>query len=735
MMRIILFLFLITGMFETLLAQQPTQKEIQAQMKQIKLETKQQIADLEKQISEAKKSNEDPETIKELEDQLVTMKKMAGVVDKAFAMNTKRPATIDAPFSIITAYNSPFITIVKQKIAAPAEAQAKDRLLWYKGKKLNDSTLVTTKARVIRYSKKRNMVIVQPDEKNDSIFMRMVKNLGKSRQWSNTYVNKVAVVKNGFFDYPLVMMAMKEFDLIEQGFNKFADNTINLPGIGTNLMAARTPLPSAGGLGAFINNEIISADSLDPDAWLKQVHQELLNLMNNPPPLDFVIPPKHELDLCYYCDTSVQGKYYRDKAAWGEKFLAYESTLISRGLAIERQFALLSLDISKSGIPDLEQDIDRAAAFAFKRMDQKVDLLKQRYSKDIYRQEIVISAILGLARQKVLLGLSGEDESTPEFDFLKVFDDYIKQEIAAKNYNVVFNYALILGHARQKALLGVIDEGHEMDLVADVTNLNRFALTMELEFQLVWKDTDDKDMMRATGYLSTPQKTYVSLGRKDCKWQLYLYGPDYLTDHTNEEQFEVQLAIKEGVKLVREDENKWVSFPYTGPTDMKTVFPSVRIDFCNKGVQDSALMDVIRYSDTYLGSVSNPVELAKKYTIDMQDYVNKIFGSVTKIESNRDAVITISDEIMSMQQGTAITPTGYSQLDKMQLDYKMLEQQLKMKEKIANATKESASVILFDALNQSPVLIDKDVDMSGDRGYKMEMRKAVVKLKVVHEPL
>ncbi|HYV54020.1 MAG TPA: hypothetical protein VE933_05535, partial [Chitinophagaceae bacterium] len=33
----------------------------------------------------------------------------------------------------------------------PTPAQAKDRLLWYKGKKLNDSMIVTTKGQVVKY--------------------------------------------------------------------------------------------------------------------------------------------------------------------------------------------------------------------------------------------------------------------------------------------------------------------------------------------------------------------------------------------------------------------------------------------------------------------------------------------------------------------------------------------------------------------------------------------------------
>ena len=63
----------------------------------------------------------------------------------------------------------PIIQIkLAQPVKAPTQAQSKDRLLWYKGKKINDSMLITIQAMVVLYSQKRNMVIAQPLEETDS---------------------------------------------------------------------------------------------------------------------------------------------------------------------------------------------------------------------------------------------------------------------------------------------------------------------------------------------------------------------------------------------------------------------------------------------------------------------------------------------------------------------------------------------------------------------------------------
>src|SRR5437773_392142 len=136
-MRFIIVFLLVFLIVKPVWPQQPSKEQIQAQMKQTKLEAQQQITDLEKEIAEAKKNGEDPEAIKELENQLATMKKMMGVVDKAITVNnTNRPETIQTS-SPLPPYKSPFVRIaLKEPVVTPTEAQAKDHLLWYKGKKI-----------------------------------------------------------------------------------------------------------------------------------------------------------------------------------------------------------------------------------------------------------------------------------------------------------------------------------------------------------------------------------------------------------------------------------------------------------------------------------------------------------------------------------------------------------------------------------------------------------------------
>ena len=713
----------------------PSQKQIQSQMKQAKTEAQQQITDMENEIAEAKKRGDDPESIQQMEKNLATLKKMLGVIDNAASVNRNKRPEITAASNTVAPYKSPYIHFFNQAVATPTEAQAKDRLLWYRGKKFDKNTLITTKGRVVRYDRQNNQVLVQYNEKKDTNIIKLIANLKKSRQWTNNYVNREAARKNNFFDYPLVMMTMREFDLIEQDYNRIVNNTIQLPGTGANLMVFTMPayLNETGSTGPNLINEPWVQNSSELD-WLEQTHQELLNLMKNPPPLDFPPPPKHEFDLCYYCDTSRQSQYYKEKSAWSSKFTEYEVKLISTSLSIERQFELLGADINNSAIPNLEADIDKALDLGFKRIDQKVELLKQRYSHDIYRQEAVVTMILSVERQKELLGAANENIGPPDLNFLKEFDQYLEQRIAARDYNVVFNYSMILSHERQKELLGAIDDQNAMDLVEEVWKLNHFALTVNIDFDIQYEPEESKPNLIANGHLSTAQKIYVSLGKAtDCKWQLYKYDPDYGDPTLSQQEtlFKIPLKVNGGIKKVLRDQH-WVTYPYSGPIDLEMNFPIFKISFCPNTGSDSALLDVIRYTqESTLGDAANA------YTTDLLAYLDKILGSIEKTKANQDEVIDISDQMMTIQnQATVDNPTGYAKLDEMQVKYKMNGIQHDFQKNAAQATRVSNAVILFDAQNGSQFLINAKTDTGGQRDLTViKVNSGIIQLKVVLEPL
>src|SRR5690349_10637613 len=116
----------------------PSKTEMQAQMKQTVADARKQREDVRKQIADAKANNSDPESIKQLENQLSSLDLMIEMLDKTSIPDGSHPKTLARSKTIEPTLASPFTPIqnLKRPFQIPKKTEAKDKLLWYKGKKL-----------------------------------------------------------------------------------------------------------------------------------------------------------------------------------------------------------------------------------------------------------------------------------------------------------------------------------------------------------------------------------------------------------------------------------------------------------------------------------------------------------------------------------------------------------------------------------------------------------------------
>ncbi len=752
-MRII-FLLLFACLADQYLAAQvesprkpPTQKQVLTQIKEAKTQAQQTIIDYENEIAEARKNNEDPETIKEMEKNLVTLKKMLGVIDKAETTTNEKPKTIPKTTYTVPKYVSPIVPIhLTQTVAVPTEAQAKDRLLWYKGKKINNNTLVTTTGMVVQYDRQGNRVITQPEKKKDSAFISLVSKLSKIEPLKNDFATKTSRIKNSFLMYPEIIKAYQEFDYIRKRYDNVAKNTIDLPIPDFHASNNFSNSNDESNGGPALNFEKISFES---SIGFEEAYQEFLKLLNNPPSLDFPAPPKRPNDLCL-CDLQIRKNYENEMSNWSEAFWKYEDQLLSNVKKLERYLTDNS-NTDISGMPNIYADLDGGLKLAMTRKEQKVDKLSANWGQDPLREETVIEAIISLKREKQKLGIAGA--SSPAFNGADsysgedYFDKYIKTEMDAKNYNVVFDYSLYLSHEFHKQLLNnsvKVDETAYYKWLERLEAYNRFTLTINMDFELHWGE-GDKTMLKADGVIESAP-VIVSVGRLGCKWQLFITNTDY--ERGNEIDFRIPMTVKNGTKRIKED-NHWVAYPYVGPKDMLMVFPSFRISFC-PGVIDSAIMDVLRYknemfnlqnintsglSSNELGDELN-LDPGKHYTLDMLGYANKMLVSMEKTKENKDQLNEMPNEMISIS-GRSSThlaePTGNSLLDEVQMEYSVNLQQHKIQQRLSEKSKVPTTVVIFDAHNQSDVLIDQPTDIVNDE-LEQHLVRGKLTLKVKHTP-
>lgn len=232
---------------------------------------------------------------------------------------------------------SPILTIsLKAPVVTPTEAQAKDRLLWYSGKKLNDSTLITTKATLVRWSKQRDLVIVQP--KKDA-FAKMAAALGNTQKSKDQLYKKIAEHKTSVMFYPAIMAAFNELDAVTKKYSDALKNTINLPPAVQN--TGYNSLRFKRGGTASVKMHF----SAGIPEYIKRAYRELMSSVKNYPSIDFAAPPATDFGFCLnYCDSSKRETNDDLEAAWQKAFVAYEAGIIETALGIAKQITILHLE-------------------------------------------------------------------------------------------------------------------------------------------------------------------------------------------------------------------------------------------------------------------------------------------------------------------------------------------------------------------------------------------------------
>ena len=670
----------------------PTQKQMNAQLQQAQMEGRRLITDMEKQLADAKANNEDPETIQSLEKQLATLIQMMGTVNKVQATGFEKPKKNLALVDKIPEYKSPIVPIaLKQAVTTPTEAQAKDRLLWYKGKKIDPVTLITTRGMVVRYSRSSNMVIVRPDPIKDSPMVKLVRNLSKTGQRRSQFVSNIAAMKNSFLMYPEIQKAFDEFEILQERYDRVAKNTIDLPAPGTvRVVNYNNPISTRSGP---------SGDGEGPETYvpagLDDLYRQLKTLLEQEPnqPLDFSAPPKRPSDVCL-CDPSIRRQYELDLSQWSIDYCGFEENLLQAAKNIHGHL-VFNPQSSVADMPTMYSDVDRAIRLAVARKDKKNELLIQRYADQPEREETLVLAVLSTEREKQKLGVA--DLNSANVNYLKnmlngnSFPLFIERRIVAKEYNQVLDYSLYLSHEFHKQLLGnpvnVQNTGF-FRWKGFLDKFNKFNMTVNLDFE--YHQVDDKTgdpVLKADGILES-DSVRVSMGRLGCRWQLFITNTNYESD--DEINYRLPFRVKKGLKKMKE-KDQWKNYPYVGPSDMLMVFPSIRLGFCQGGAMDSAIMEPLRYkSEMYNLPNFNPSAVdwevygmenynpAKLYTVDMLFYVNKILLSAEKIEENAaDITATMLD---FSNAGRLTNPTGNSIMDQLQMEYSgNLEQHRKQK--------------------------------------------------------
>jgi len=727
-MRAIICFLVIVLAFTQIIAQspspaektvKPSQKEMQAQLKQAKAEAQEQITSMEKDIAAAKANNEDPESIKQMETQLATLKQIVGGVDKMSTIK-KQPETLAPPKTSEPKYISPFEPIVlKQPVTAPTKEQAKDQLFWYKGKKIDANTLVTTNKTVVRYTRTNNRLTIQTDKPDDTTYYGLLNTLSQTSQIRNDFVIGVGNRLNGFFMYPQIQEAYDDFLSFRERYYDLAKNSIQLS-------ASQEPL------------EVLH-------------HQLVIKMATLPSPKNVPAAPERPNNLCD-CNGNEQRQYKFNLPQWFEAFCHDENGLLYLLEAIY-------LDIQSSGqpgynslsnVPNLKDDIAKAFDLVLERLTQKLqDLTSMYQSSNVKIEDALVLMAMYLNKLNFHTYADIQEPSTRQlkkaahaaFENVKslvtnntVFEKYVEDQKAALNFNAVFEYSLYESHEMNKKALDRSNNVQKNidEWVDKLENYNRFSLSIKLDFDYVIEKDGDVGM-EATNELQSDYRI-VTLGKDDCGWHLSLKDPDYTDRSGNEVPFEIPFNVLGGTKFIK----NIGTFSYTGPAKMNMIYPVFKIDLCPNGSNDSVFLDGLRFSDADLASHKHD-DFGKVYTTDLFQYVNKMFVSSLGAKDNSGAIVSNAFEAMNLGDGMRPPSTGNATLDKLLMEYLGHQKKNKMLQKVTQTTHQGNTVVPFDAQNGNPVIISTTYSLvdpaDPDNAAGIKMKRANITITVTHSPL
>lgn len=733
------FQFLLLAAFSQL----PRGQEMQGISTEEIAEMKKEVTSLEAEIREAEKN--DPGEVETLKTQLSAIKSILAMAEKPAPGNPLKnmPPVKQLPF---VPYSPVTPVVLKQPVIPPTEAQAKDYFFWYKGKKINDSTLVTTRGTVVQYAKKELKLIVQPDKKTDS-FNVIVESLNRTEQEKQVLLAQFDKMKNGFMYYPYIEKSLEIYDDLTRRYGDALNNTIQLPPISNPLASNTESAPESGlalrGPHAQLDadlNEVATNSGDELLAWaLKRMQLARQKLKQLPSIHNFPTPPWRELGYCAICDPSAIRRQFIMDSVWQVAYHAPENEVASILFNLMHTCEVMGLEDS---ISYLRQESHNIADSLLRRMQRKANALLDRFGKDLQLLTVIGAEILRADRKFQLYGMAeyGYDPEilTKFLDLYKeVYEKYYAEQLQVKNHDFVLNIPFHLGVERQLMFFG-LEETPLSEILERAMKYNRFAISLDVDFIFERKSEEGELEFRATGKLASDGKDYAMLVPNSCGYLLKAFGADFVYSNYTGMKFDdvtIAMDVKSGIKTVRDENGTLRNINYSGPATWNLNFPDTHLDFCANNFYDSLFLSTFSGDEAIKAQAMGGMQVIKdKYTVDMGGYATLVW---TREEggSSEDEAMNKANDVMRTMAGFGKQAASADLQAKLKQRYEGYMKMDNARKELQGAINTRKSVILFVAENRTEVVADKYHDSKRKLEDDAELVRGLAHFRLVHEPV
>lgn len=369
-----------------------------------------------------------------------------------------------------------------------------DQLLWYRGKKKNDTTLVTSNGTTVSVNRANNNVEVKiPEKKNP--FQPLIDEFLKSQQRELEAKTILLSGKDALANYPVYLELKKAYEHEKKVFQKITSNQIELPKVDEE-KAIQTLV-----------------DKLLQQCQQKQTEfNEIVDFVKQhkaDKDFNLPVPPDMDYEHCWDCQPEKQELFDKEVDKYIEDFFREESQRIRNLFELERNMMLLGFNEKASFNGNTNDPLNVAMVQLFfsgnknacswmpSAMSQTPDLvyrlinhavdkaysLFKKYKKDYHHLVAVTRVLLSVARDRALImgDATSGDYYLPQIAsaFGNFLYDY-RERFRKPDYYVFTNTRFYFDLARQYLLAGG-DQSKNEETVNWFLKYNRFKLHLDID--------------------------------------------------------------------------------------------------------------------------------------------------------------------------------------------------------------------------------------------------------------
>jgi hypothetical protein len=428
--------------------------------------------------------------------------------------------------------------------------------LWYKGKKLNDSTLLTPTGRRIAYQPLRGRVDAGMKDKND-VYNRIKSALQQSEQRKTAIAQRIIRSPHGTLKLGFIYHVNRAMDEVHKAAEKLAGTELEL----TVEEGRRMPLGEGDDVPLYVQQ------------FYDQVMQFISKVSTNPGTSQPPVPPDAGLDYCYPCDDKRQ-KAFKEQAEAFTKYLEEERTCMQKAMSVMHYFSFRkvknlaydSLSESKM-VPHMMQ----AIRFLLTRIGGKLMKMWTQYKQDAGKLQFLVQEMVDFSRTQQLMGLNAYEGFPTEAEVAQqCVNAGIKQLDKAKrerDYRILLNVRWIVGLYRTADLMN-LDQSTFENTIVDFLRINQFEMSVQASATMGNGGTEMSAVMSGKNLFGAAPDSNCVL-----KWKLL--EPDSSKMRYTLEDAKMQIPKANAT--------------YTGTTNWKSNPANLQLDFC-KEEKDTALL-------------------------------------------------------------------------------------------------------------------------------------------------